>query len=348
MSPQHTKIDLIFNLTLGAVGSYTRMEYCDAVLSGAKGESNMVAKGKQSSEPFSPVRELVGWARQGVESFVAAQKILLDVTARQNALVIGMARERLSKTRIRPGATIAKVADKGVENFTAAGKILLGLAAGEITLAADGVKQGMRLPAVASTVADVARHQVDTLIDMQKRLLDAAAEQTHALAESYREGKGVSPGASVARLARRAIEGFVEAEKKFLDLAAHEVTAAAKAGKQGRKPAEDRSKVLTQLAREGVEKYIDAQKKVLHLAVEQMESTGKATSERLEAALKEARASWDEVTARTMWNFVIARESLKNLPVKPVKASAAEEPRETPRARTRGHKRPPVGARETE
>ncbi|MGO9273302.1 MAG: hypothetical protein ACLQOO_24210 [Terriglobia bacterium] len=303
----------------------------------------MAVKGRDSSKSFSPVSELAGWARQGVESFVAAQKILLDVTARQNALVIGMARERLSKARSRPGATIAKVADKGVENFTAAGKILLGLAAGEITLVADGVKEGMRLPEVAGTVADVARHRVDTLIDMQKRLLDAAAEQTHALAESYREGKGLRPGASVARLARRAIEGFVEAEQKFLDLAAHEVTAATKAGKQGRKPAEDRSKVLTQLAREGVEKYIDAQKKVLHLAVEQMEFTSQATGERLEAALKEARASWDEVTVRSMWNLVMARKSLMDLPIKPVKAPPTEETRETPRARPRAKKQP-VGA----
>ncbi len=303
----------------------------------------MAAKRRESSKSFSPVSELADWARQGVESFVAAQKILLDLTARQNDLATGMARERLSKARTRVGATIATVADKAVENFTAAGKILLSLAAGETALVADVVKEGKRLPAVAGTVADVARRTVDTLVDMQKRLLDAAAEQTHELTESYREGKGLRPGASVARMARRAIEAFVETENKFLELAAREVTVATKPGKQGRKPAEDRSKVLTQLARKGVEKYIDAQKKLLNLAVEQMESGGKATGERLEAALKEARASWDEVTARSVWNLVIARKSLMDLPIKPVKAPPTEETQESPRVRSRGKKQP-VGA----
>ena len=300
----------------------------------------MVAKGRESSKSFSSVSQLAGWARQGVESFVAAQRILLDLTARQDALVIGMARERLSKTRVRPGTAIAKIADKNVENLTAAGKILLDLAAGETALVADGVKEGLRLPAVAGTVADVIRHRVDTLIDMQKRLLDAAAEQAHALAESYREGKGLRPDAGVAQLARRAIEGFVETEKKFLDLAAHEVTTTAKAGTQGRKHAEDRPKILTQLARKGVEKYVDAQKKLMQLAVEQMESAGKASGERLEAALKEARTSWDEVTVRSVWNLAIARQSLMDLAIKPVEASPTEEAQKTPRARPRGKKPP--------
>ena len=244
----------------------------------------MPAKATASSPPSSPLNRLARWARQGIESFVAAQKTLLDLTAQQNALVFGMVRERLSKPSFRPDVAIAKMADKGVEHFTAAGKILLDLAAGETALAVDGFKEGLRLPAVASTVADVVRHRVDTLIGLQKRLLDAAAEQTHALAESYREGKGLMAGAALAELAQRGIESFVETEKKFLDLVVHEVTTATKDGKEHRKPAQDRSKVLAQLAREGVEKYIDAQKKLLHLAIEQMESTGKATGELLEGA----------------------------------------------------------------
>ena len=58
---------------------------------------------------------------------------------------------------------------------------------------------------------------------MQKHLLDAAAEETHGVTESYREGQGLMAGAKVAELARRGIEAFVESEKKFLDLAAHEL-----------------------------------------------------------------------------------------------------------------------------
>ena len=75
----------------------------------------MPAKGTESERPFSPASELASWARQGIESFVSAQKILLDLTAQQNALVLGIVREGLSKPIFRPGAAIARFADKGLE-----------------------------------------------------------------------------------------------------------------------------------------------------------------------------------------------------------------------------------------
>ena len=62
----------------------------------------MAAKTKESGNAHSPANQLVGWARQGIDSFVAAQKILLDLTAQQNALVIGMLRENLSKPLFWP------------------------------------------------------------------------------------------------------------------------------------------------------------------------------------------------------------------------------------------------------
>src|ERR1039458_9980016 len=89
---------------------------------------------------------------------------------------------------------------------------------------ADWAKKGPRLRR-SGTVTDVVRHRVNAFIDMQKRLLDVAAEQSHAVAESYGEGKVGMVGGGMAELARRAIEGFVETEKKFLDLAAQEVAA---------------------------------------------------------------------------------------------------------------------------
>jgi hypothetical protein len=291
----------------------------------AQGEKIMPEKNKETRIAHSPTDQLVGWARQGIESFMAAQKILLDLTAQQNSLLIGMVREQMSKPRFRPGPAIAKVADKGVENITAAGKILLDLAAGETALVVDGLKEVVPLPRVAGTVANVVRHRVATIIDMQKRLLDAAAEQTHTVAEDYREGKGLlGAGASAVELARRGIETLVETEKKFLDLAAHEVSSATKGNGEGRKPARARYKVLTELAREGSEKYIEAQKKLLNLAIEQMESGGHVASERLEAAGTEARASWGSLTEKSVRNLVTAQKSLMDLIVKPAKATPAE------------------------
>src|SRR5208337_2522779 len=269
-----------------------------------RGDSIMTPKEEKSPRASPPVNPLMGWARQGIESFVAAQKILLDLAAQEKALLVGLVRENLGKPISRPAATLAGLADMGVRNFTTAGKILLDLAAGETALVVDGVKEGLRLPAAGSAVAEVARHRVDTIVGMQKRLLDTAAEQTHAMAESYQEGKGLMAGARVVELARRGIEGFVECEKKFLDLAAHEVNAANKGGKPNGKPRE-RMEVLTKLARQGAEKYIDAQKRLLELAMEELDTVQKVRGDRKVAGRKPLQQSWGELTEKALLNLAI-------------------------------------------
>lgn len=196
----------------------------------------MKAREKKAPQSASPSL-LTGWARQGVQSFVAAQKILMDLAAQENALLIGMVREGFSKPGTRLGASVAGIAEKGVENLTTVGKILLDLAADETALALDGAKDVLRLPAAAGAVAEVARHRVGTIIEMQKNLLDATAEQAHAVAESYREDGKLQAAARVAELTRRGIHEFVDSEKKFLDLAMQELTAATKGDKPAHKPA---------------------------------------------------------------------------------------------------------------
>ncbi len=292
----------------------------------------------KAEHPASATSFLTGWVRQGVESFVAAQKILLGLVGQENALLVGMVRERMIKPLFRPAGAIAQFTDKGVETFTTAGKILLDLASGETALVLEGLDEGLRFHPAASTAAKVARHRVDTFISMQKNLLDATAEQVHMVAKSYQEGKGLMGGPSVAELARRGIESFVETEKKFLDLAAHEVSTGVKGHRNG-KPARERAKVLTQLAREGVEKYIDAQAKLLDLAIEQLEFKFKPSSERSEAARKEIRTSWAELTEKSVRNFVTAQKSLMDLAVKkPSRGGAEKRPLSRARRRVR-----PVG-----
>jgi len=172
------------------------------------------------------------------------------------------------------------------------------------------------------------RHRMETLVGMQKRLLDVAAEETHAMAESYQEGEGLMAGAKVAELARRGIEAFVESEKKFLDLAAHEVSAATSGGKPNGKPRE-RMEVLTKLAREAAEKYVDAQKRLLDLAIEQLEAVSEARDGRKVAARKPVQRSWGELTEKSVKNLVAAEKSLLDLAMKPKRRSARDETSKT-------------------
>jgi hypothetical protein len=297
----------------------------------------MKAREKKAAQAASPSL-LTGWARQGVQSFVAAQKILMDLAVQENALLIGMVREGLGKPGAQLGASVAGIAEKGVENVTTVGKILLDLAADETALAVDGVKEGLRLPAPAGAMAEVARHRVSTFIEMQKNLLDATADQAHAVAESYRKEGKLLAAAHVAELARCGIEGFVKSEKKFLDLAAQEVSAATKGDKHTHKPPRDRMEVLTKVAREGTEKYIETQKKLLELAIEQLEETAKAGREGFkEVARKEALPSFGELTEKSMKNFVTAEKSFLDLAMKPMKGPGGENGRKAPRRRQRIH-----------
>lgn len=277
-----------------------------------------------------PAGRLMNWTRQGIETFVAAQSILLDLTAQQNALVIGVIRERVTKPRFNPLGVVAGMADKGVANVTSAGKIILDLAAGESALAVNGVKDVLRLSPVAGTVADVVGHRVDTIFEMYKHVLETAAEQTHAAVESYQDGRGLHVVSHVAEFACRSIEGVVETEKKFLDLVAEEATAVADGEKETRKPARDRVKVMTQLARDGADQLLDAEKKLFDLAISQFERDGKSASQ-AEVEM-EPRTPWAVVTQRGVQNFVTAQKSLLDLAVKPVKASA---PSAAPKARKR-------------
>jgi hypothetical protein len=285
----------------------------------------MKARDKKEPQTASPGSFLTNWAHQGVQSFVAAQKILMDLAAQENALLIGMVRERIGKPAFQPVVSLAGLAEKGVENLANAGKILLDLAAGETALAVDGLKEGLRLPIAAGAVAEVVRHRVDTLIALQKALLDATAEQTHAVAESFRGGGNMLAAANVAEFARRGIEGFVESEKKFLDLAAQEVTAATKGDKRAHKPPRERMEVLTEVAREGVEKYIEMQEKLLELAIKQLEETAKAGREHKEKARKEMQPLLGELTEKSVKNFVNAEKSLLDLAMKTRKGPGRED-----------------------
>lgn len=302
----------------------------------------MAVKTRETEHAQLPVNQWAGWARQGFDTFMAAQKIMLDLVGQQNLLVVGMVRERMGKPGFRPGHTIAENADNAVQAFADAGKILLDMAAGQTELLVDGVKEGVPLPAAACAVANLLRDRVMTILDLETRLLQTAAEQTHEAATSYRQGKGwMATGASAVEFARRGIEHFVHTEKEFLDLAAHEIHSAAEGNGHNGKSASDRYKVLVRTLRASGEKYIDAQKRLLNMAVEQMENArpSKAKNE----ARDESRTSWRDVGEKSIRNVAAAQKSLTDLVVKPAKAAPVAPRRK--RART-GPATPVVGMEE--
>jgi len=288
---------------------------------------------------YSAAGQVSTWLRQGVESFVAVQKILLDLTAQQNALAIGVVRERVKLPQFKPGAALVKMAHQAVSGGTEAGKILLEFAAGETGLAIDGMKEVLRLGPATGTMAEGIRFRAETLIEMHRKLLDGIAGQMDAVAGSYEEGNGLMGGSTAAELAKKAMEGFVQTEKRFLNLVQEEVVAAADGERAPKAAGRDRGKALTQLAHDAVEKYIEAQKQLLGLAIHQLEAGRKAAAAAAKEAEAEPATSISEVTKKSVKNFVAAEKSLLDLAVNPPKASdkAAEYAKAAPKATRRKH-----------
>src|SRR5208283_6092791 len=70
---------------------------------------------------------LSGWAQQGVQSFFATQRILLDLAMRQNASLMHSLRQQLSDPHHSPTAIVREVTAEAITNFIEGQKILLEL-----------------------------------------------------------------------------------------------------------------------------------------------------------------------------------------------------------------------------
>ncbi len=60
---------------------------------------------------------LSGWAQQGVQSFFATQRILLDLAMRQNASLMHSVRQQLTDPNHSPTAILSEVTAEGMSNF---------------------------------------------------------------------------------------------------------------------------------------------------------------------------------------------------------------------------------------
>ena len=88
----------------------------------AKSESFRTHSGESSF-----VSLLSGWAQQGVQSFFATQRILLDLAMRQNASLMHSLRQQLSDPHHSPTAILSEVTAEAIANFIEGQKILLEL-----------------------------------------------------------------------------------------------------------------------------------------------------------------------------------------------------------------------------
>src|SRR5215475_2220869 len=136
------------------------------------------------SKESSFVSLLTGWAQQGVQSFFATQRILLDLAMRQNASIMHSVRQQLSDPQHSPAAILGEVAGEGVTNFIEGQKIFLDLGQKQNEILMTGVKERIGDWPAAQAMTDLLRRSVATFVEMQREFLKLAGKQTHTWLEA--------------------------------------------------------------------------------------------------------------------------------------------------------------------
>jgi hypothetical protein len=291
------------------------------------------------SHESSFVSLLTGWAQQGVQSFFATQRILLDLAMKQNASIMHSVRQQLSDPHHSPTAILGEVAGDGVTNFIEGQKVLLELGQKQNEILMTGVKERVGDWPAAQAVAELLERSVDTFIDMQQEFLKIAGKQTHIWLEAAKAGKPYQ-SQDLLEFAREGMEKFVAAQKQFMDVIADE-TAKMTGAKRTNGAKHGKKTDLSVLARQATELFIDAQKKLVDLAGQQMNSNVKTASKALEVMKPFPFVPLAELTKEGVKSYVDAQRALMDVMVRPAseskRAAKARHPGRRP-ARARKEK----------
>jgi hypothetical protein len=259
--------------------------------------------GLPTPRPSSFLTLLSGWVQQGVESFFATQRILVDLAIRQNTNIMKTLRDGLSDPDHSPSTILTELAIEGTANFIEAQRILLDLAQKESGLVMGGVKERMGSNAGVA-LTDLLRRGVDTFVEMQQEFLTITSKQTQHWLHSAKQGKPYD-GDQLVHFARESMKNFVSAQKKFLDVVAEE-TENATSGKPIRKLARTD---LTKIAREATDAFIDAQKRLLDLVGQQVHVNLQAAN-RTMALVSSMRLPIGNMTGEGVKTFVDAEKAM--------------------------------------
>jgi hypothetical protein len=265
------------------------------------------------------VSVLSGWAQQGVQSFFATQRILLDLAMRQNASVMHALRQQLSDPHHSPTALLSEMAGEGMTNFIEGQKVLLDLGQQQNEILMTGVKERVGDWPGAEAMTDLLKRSVETFIHMQKEFLKIAGKQTHTWVEAAKHGKPY-PGDELLELAREGMENFIEAQKKFLDVIAEE-TAKATGGRHANGAKKTKHTELSDLARQATESFIEAQKKLVDVAGRQVNAGVKTAGKTMELLQPFPFLPLSDLTREAVKSYVDAQKALMAVVVKPQAAA---------------------------
>jgi hypothetical protein len=255
---------------------------------------------------------LSGWGQQGIESFFAAQRVLVDLAMRQNASLMHALRHRLTDPHNSPTALLGEVTAESVSNFIEAQKILLQMGQKQNEILMTGVKERVGDWPAAQAMSELFQRSIDTFIQMQQEFLKIADKQNHAFVTAAKTGKPVETE-HLMEVTRDLMEQFFKAQKHFMDIVADEMVKATsgKAMKKGKKME------FAQLARHTTESFIDAQKKLVDLFGKQMDVGMKSAGKTIDMLRPFPFLPLAELTRQGVKSYVDVQKELMTFMHKP-------------------------------
>jgi hypothetical protein len=258
---------------------------------------------------------LSGWAQQGVQSYFATQRILLDLAMRQNSSVMHVMRERLSDPNRSPAKILSEIAGEGLTNLMEAQQVLLDLAQQHNEIVMDGVKERVAGSNVGIATAELLRRGIDNLIDTHHKFLKIVEKQSHTWIENAKAGKFPKNDALI-EMAREAMDNFVHAEKHFLDVVAEETSRATNGRHHGGSAKKTKKTELTDLARKATESFIEAQKKLFDVAGRQMNANLRTAGRTMDVLGPLPVLPFSDLTREGVKSFVDAQKALMEVMTK--------------------------------
>jgi hypothetical protein len=255
---------------------------------------------------------LLGWTQQGIDSFLATQRILADFATRKGAGAIESLRDGMGGPENSPTAILTELAVEGTASLTEAQRVLLNLVEQENGIVMDAVAERVAGYGAAASVANRLRRGIDTLVQMQQEFLTIASKHVQERLQKTKAGE-VPSAECLVDAARDAMENFVRAQKKLLDVIVEE-GAKPKGGK-----AEDSKKKteISGIAREAASSFIDAQKSLLDLAGQQV-NVNLQVAGRLGEMVNLLRLSpLPTITGDSVKSFVEAEKAVLDSIIKP-------------------------------
>ena len=140
------------------------------------------------ARPSSIVSLLSGWVQQGMESFFATQRILVDVAMRQNASAMKAMRDSLSDPEHSPVALLTELVVEGTANYIDAQRILLDLVQQENEILMEGVKERVNGSNGATAMVNIVRRTIDNFVDMQHEFLTMAGKHSQEWMHDAKSG----------------------------------------------------------------------------------------------------------------------------------------------------------------